>query len=267
MAVRIGIIGMGHVGRSMFDLFAQHAQVVTFDANGHEEYPEGELAACDAGVVCVDTPMGEGGACDIRKVCNAVQRLPMGRVLVKSTIAPGTTDFLIKTTGKQICFSPEYIGESSYYQPFWADGVRAVPFMIFGGEPALRRWFIDLLLPLLGPSKVYFQCSALEAEIIKYMENSYFATKVSFVNEFRRICATFGADWHTVREGWLLDPRVEPMHTAVFTHSPGFTGKCLPKDVHAIVHAATAAGYSPALLIEVLRSNQRFRGECAGDTP
>jgi|HubBroStandDraft_1064217.scaffolds.fasta_scaffold169139_2 UDPglucose 6-dehydrogenase len=261
MDMRIGIIGMGHVGQSMSELFEHHAQIVTFDAKEDRGYPESELTTCDAVVICVDTPMGDDGECDIRKVREAVQRLPVDRVLIKSTIAPGTTDILIKTTGKQICFSPEYVGESSYYQPFWADDVRAVPFVILGGEPAARRWFLDLLLPVLGPTKAYFQCSALEAEIIKYMENSYFATKVSFVNEFHHICAALGADWHTVREGWLLDPRVEPMHTAVFAHAPGFAGKCLPKDVHAIVHAAAAAGYSPALLIEVLRSNQRFRGE------
>jgi UDP-glucose 6-dehydrogenase len=90
------------------------------------------------------------------------------------------------------------------------------------------------------------------------MENSYLATKVSFVNEFRRICETFDADWHTVREGWLLDPRIEPTHTAAFAHAPGFSGKCLPKDVSAIVRAAADAGYDPALLMEVLRSNERF---------
>src|SRR5260370_41495289 len=110
--------------------------------------------------------MGEGGACDSRKACDAVQRLPMGRVLVKSTIAPGTTDFLIKATGKQICFSPEYVGESSYYQPFWAHGSRGVPFVLLGGEPALRRSFIGLLLPRLGPPTVHLQDTALEAQII-----------------------------------------------------------------------------------------------------
>jgi UDPglucose 6-dehydrogenase len=265
MATSIGIIGMGHVGHAMFDLFSRYTRIVTFDASGNDDYPERQLAACDAAIICVDTPMRDDGACDIRKVCDAVQRLPTSRVLIKSTIAPGTTDFLIESTGKQICFSPEYVGESTYYQPFWADDARGVPFVVLGGEPAVRRWFTDLILPVLGPTKVYFQCSALEAEIIKYMENSYFATKVSFVNEFRRICAAFGADWHTVREGWLLDPRVEPMHTAAFAHSPGFGGKCLPKDLHAIVHAAAAAGYIPALLAEVLRSNQRFRGGDADD--
>ncbi len=107
----------------------------------------------------------------------------------------------------------------------------------------------------------YFQCSAREAEIIKYMENAHLAAKVSFVNEFRRICEAFGADWHTVREGWLLDPRVEPAHTAAFASAPGFGRKCLPKDLNAIIRAASDAGYSPLLLREILSSNARFRSE------
>ncbi|MGH8900430.1 MAG: hypothetical protein ACRDYA_01805 [Egibacteraceae bacterium] len=118
--------------------------------------------------------MAQNGACDTSKVCDELTLLPIDCLLLKSTVAPGTTDLLSRQTGKQICFSPEYIGESSYYHPFWADGVRDVPFVILGGEPVIRRWFIDLLLPVLGPTKVYFQCSALEAEIIKYMENAYF---------------------------------------------------------------------------------------------
>jgi UDPglucose 6-dehydrogenase len=267
MAARIGIIGMGHVGKAMYDLFRSHAGIVTFDARGHGDYPAGDLAACDLGVICVDTPEGADGECDVTNVGEAVNRLPISRVLIKSTVAPGTTDLLARSTGKQICFSPEYVGESSYYHPFWAAGVRDVPFVILGGPPSARRWLIDLLLPVLGPTKVYFQCSALEAEVIKYMENAYFATKVSFVNEFARICQAVGADWHTVREGWLLDPRVEPMHTAVFAGSPGFAGKCLPKDLSAIIQASAAAGYAPALLAEVLRSNRRFRGGEADGLP
>jgi UDPglucose 6-dehydrogenase len=130
-----------------------------------------------------------------------------------------------------------------------------------GGDPSARRHFIDLLQPVLGPARTYFQCTAIEAEIIKYMENAYRATKVTFVTEFRRICETFGADWHTVRGGWLLDPRIEPAHTAAFASTPGFGGKCLPKDLAAIIRAAADAGYSPGLLSEVLHSNQRFRDQ------
>jgi UDPglucose 6-dehydrogenase len=255
----IAIIGMGHVGKAMHDLLAPHTQIITYDIAQAQAYPLQQIAACDAGIICVDTPMGEGGACDTSHVEEATARLPTGLVLLKSTVPPGTTSRLAAATGKQICFSPEYAGESTYQHTYWPGGTRDVPFVIFGGEPAVRRQFIELFQPMLGPAKIYFQCSADEAELIKYMENAYLATKVSFVSEFRRICETFGADWHTVREGWLLDPRIERAHTAAFTDPPGFGGKCLPKDVSAIIHAAADAGYHAALLMEVQRSNEQFR--------
>jgi UDPglucose 6-dehydrogenase len=260
--MKIGIIGTGHVGSTMQALFQRQADIVTFDQADAKPYPHNALAACDFAMVCVSTPADAGGSCDVSNVTDAVKRLPAHYVLLKSTVPPGTTDALAEATGKAICFSPEYIGESTYHQPFWADSAAGVPFVIFGGPPDARRFFIDAFLPVLGPSNAYFQCTAREAEVIKYMENTYFATKVTFVNEFFEICKVFGADWHTVREGWLLDPRVEPMHTAVFAADRGYAGKCLPKDTDAIVHAATSAGYHPRLLAEVARSNERFR---AGD--
>jgi UDPglucose 6-dehydrogenase len=260
--MKIGIIGMGHVGATMQAMFQHHAELITYDLTDTGPYPHNALAACDFAIVCVNTPPDATGACDTTNVIEAIKRLPTQRVLLKSTVPPGTTDQLTDATGKIICFSPEYVGESTYHQPFWADSAAGVPFVIIGGAAEGRRFFIDAFLPVLGPSKTYFQCTAREAEVIKYMENSYFATKVTFVNEFYEICRAVGADWHTVREGWLLDPRVEPMHTAVFPADRGYAGKCLPKDTDAIIHAATAAGYHPQLLAEVVRSNARMR---AGD--
>lgn len=257
--MKIGIIGMGHVGATMKDLFHRHAELITYDVTEDKPYPHDTLADCDFAIVCVNTPPDPAGACDTSNVIDAVKRLPTQRILLKSTVPPGTTDHLADATGKNICFSPEYVGESTYHQPFWADSAATVPFVIVGGPPEARRFFIDAFLPVLGPSKTYFQCTAREAEVIKYMENTYFATKVTFVNEFFEICNVVGADWHTVREGWLLDPRVEPMHTAVFPADRGYAGKCLPKDTGAIIHAATAAGYHPELLAEVVRSNARMR--------
>lgn len=256
--MRIGIIGMGHVGTTMAGLLADHADLVTWDHAHHTTYPNRELAGCDYALVCVDTPPGDAGACDVAHVDEAVKRLPTRRVLLKSTVAPGTTDRLAAVTGKDICFSPEYVGESTYYTPHCVDAA-TVPFVILGGPPPVRRWFVDALLPVLGPTKTYFQCEALDAEIVKYMENAYLATKVVFVNEFRRLCGALGADWHTVREGWLLDPRVDRSHSAAFADAPGFDGKCLPKDMAAIVAAARESGYTPELLLEVLASNARLR--------
>jgi UDPglucose 6-dehydrogenase len=265
MPAKIAIIGMGHVGTSMHGLLHDRTEIITYDSAEDAHYPAREIATCDAAIVCVGTPMNDDGTCDTSHVREAVSELPVATVMLKSTVPPGTTDLLASATGKQICFSPEYVGESDYRDQFWPGGPSEVPFMILGGELSVRRQFIDMFQPVLGPAKVYFQCTAREAEIIKYMENAYLATKVCFVNEFRRVCGAFGADWHTVREGWLLDPRVEPDHSAAFAASPGFGGRCLPKDLSAIVRATAAAGYSPSLLMEVLSSNERFCGE-AGRT-
>ena len=150
------------------------------------------------------------------------------------------------------------LSKHTYFNPYFGTNMIEVPFLICGGEKQDIRHIIDLLLPILGPTKKYFQTTALNAEIIKYMENVYFAAKVTFMNEMYEICETFGADWHEVREGWLLDPRVEPMHTAVFADKRGFGGKCYPKDLNALIAASQRAGYNPELLQQVKRSNEFF---------
>jgi nucleotide sugar dehydrogenase len=261
MMPRLAVIGMGHVGTAMRELLAPHAQLVTYDVADAGPYPARALAGCDAAIICVDTPAAGDGSCDISHVREAVEKVPVDTVLIKSTVAPGTTDLLAELTGKQVCFSPEYFGQPAYHHPWWPGGPGEVPFVILGGEPAVRRGFIDLLQPVLGPAVTYFQCTAVDAETIKYMENAYLAAKVTFVNEFRRICAAVDADWHTVREGWLLDPRVGPSHSAAFAAEPGYGGKCLPKDMTAIISAATRAGYHPALLAQIVQRNVDFQTE------
>jgi UDPglucose 6-dehydrogenase len=259
VTLRIAIIGTGHVGNAMNRLLAPHARLVTYDISDGQDYPDRALAACDAAIICVDTPAASDGSCDTSHVRAAVQRVPVSTVLIKSTVPPGTTDLLADLTGKQVCFSPEYYGQPAYHHPWWPGGPGEVPFIILGGDPTARRHLIDLLQPVLGPAITYFQCTAIEAETIKYMENAYLAAKVTFVNEFRRICAAVGADWHTVREGWLLDPRVGPSHTAALASDPGFGGRCLPKDLAALIRAAEDAGYHPALLTQIMHSNREFR--------
>lgn len=255
--MQIAVIGQGTVGRAVVDQYRNSADVVVYDPAHHDDYPSSELAGCDFGIVCVDTPPADDGSCDVSNVEEAVIDLPLKRILIKSTVAPGTTDRLCAQTGKAICFSPEYIGETPFH--LWSRRPQDVPFVIVGGEPAARTWFLDRLAALDGPDREYHACTALEAELIKYIENAFLATKVTFVNEFYEICRAFGADWHTVREGWLMDPRIGHSHSAVFPEDRGFGGRCLPKDLSAIVASSTEAGYRPRFLSEVLASNERFR--------
>lgn len=254
---KIAIIGQGVVGRAFKRLVGRHYPTVTYDPLLNKKYPQKAINKCDLGVICVPTNSLPDGACDTSLVETAVRRLNTPLILIKSTIEPGTTDRLKQATNKRICFSPEYIGESSYYHPYWLEMVET-PYLIVGGDKPDCAAVIDILEPILGPTKTYFTCPALEAELVKYMGNSFFAAKVTFVNEFFNICRALGADWHTVREGWLLDPRINKMHTSVFKHKRGFGGKCFPKDLKAIVARSLRAKYIPRLLRQVLKSNADF---------
>jgi nucleotide sugar dehydrogenase len=257
--VRIGIVGMGHVGSTLAATLGGRVDLVCHDRRDGRPYPHDELERCDVVAICVDTPSTADGACDVVNVTAAVEQVPNDRIWLRSTVAPGTTDELVRRTGKHICYSPEYHGETPYPTSTWRTDPADIPFLVVGGEPEARAALLQLLVPVFGPDKTYFQCRAVEAEVVKYMENAFLATKVTFVNEFAQICERVGADWHTVREGWLLDPRIGRSHSAVFAPDGGFAGRCLPKDLDAIVAAARAGGYEPELLAEVARSNARIR--------
>lgn len=254
---KVGIVGYGHVGKAMHKIFPDAIIYDSYDPD-YNDTQEQINKECGLAIICVPTNALEDGGCDISIVKSSVAWLETPLILVKSTVEPGTTDSLKTRYKKRICMSPEYFGESKYWVPeSWT--IRGWPFLIVGGDDKDVTEIFDYFIPMLGPTKSYFKCGALEAELIKYMENSYLATKVTFTNEMYKICQVFGADWYKVWEGWALDPRVEKSHSAVFPEDKGFAGKCLPKDVSAIVRAAQKAGYEPEFLKEVLSTNAKFR--------
>jgi UDPglucose 6-dehydrogenase len=61
MAPKIAIIGMGHVGTATHELLRNHADLITYDTAHDRSYPQRQLAACDAAIICVDTPMSKDG--------------------------------------------------------------------------------------------------------------------------------------------------------------------------------------------------------------
>jgi UDPglucose 6-dehydrogenase len=83
------------------------------------------------------------------------------------------------------------------------------------------------------------------------MENCFLATKVAFVNQFFDIASAFDVDYLELRKLWLADPRVGESHTSV-TEERGFRGRCLPKDISAMISGMQAHGGAP--LLEAVRS-------------
>lgn len=276
----IAIIGYGYVGKAVANYFKDHYNLFIYDpyyleANAMGERLEDkdmvftmsndEINSCDLAVVCVPTGMAEGGAVDLSAIESTIDWLNTPLILFKSTVPPGTVDKLVETTGKAIAFSPEYIGEGKYVVQWWKDKGYPHPtdmkfhdFQIFGGLPTTTSGVLQFFKKVTGPEVKYLQTDAKTAELTKYMENSWGAMKVTFCNEFYEIAKTFGVDYDELRELWLMDGRVERMHTAVFKKSRGFGGKCYPKDVNGIIYASEKAGYEPKLLKQVIDSNEEF---------
>jgi nucleotide sugar dehydrogenase len=253
---KIGIVGYGYVGKAVHELFKDHYEIFIYDP-AYDKNTKEEINECDLVIVCVPTPEASDGHCDVSIVETSVAWIEASLILIKSTVYPGTTKRLVKTYDKAIAFSPEFVGESSYYHPFWNKMIEE-PHLIIGGKKETRETILNFFLPVLGPTKTYGLTDSTTAELVKYMENIYYAMKVTFSNEFYQIAETFGVSYPELRELWALDPRVDKMHTTVFPDKRGFGGKCFPKDLAGLIDASVIAGYNPEFLEEIRKSNKRF---------
>ncbi len=254
---KIILYGYGYVGKAVEELFKNHYQLIIKDPGLNMNPSDEDLAEPELAIICVPTPSNKDGSCDTSIVEEIVRNIPQKLILIKSTVEPGTTQALIDMTKKDIVFSPEYVSESTYNNPYFKS-MQENPFVILGGSAKARSKIIEYLEIIYGPMVKFFQCNSTEAELIKYMANIYSALKITFVNEMYDLSKSLGIDWHTVREGWLLDDRVEPMSTMVFSSKRGFDGKCLPKDTLALIKLAQKQGLELELLSSINRQNKKY---------
>jgi len=251
----VGIVGYGFVGKSMHRIFGDDAVVLDAEAT---EADRARINGCDFVFVCVPTPAGIGGVCDTSIVESCVEWIAAPQIIIRSTVAPGTTNRLRETTGKSIIFQPEYIGETPAHP--LADA-RQHNFIVLGGPLSECSAVADLYQHYFHSEVRFYFTDSTTAEMAKYMENAFYATKVTFCNEFYDIARAHGVDYNELREIWLADPRISRDHTFVYPDNRGFSGKCLPKDISAIIASARNKGIQPILLEAVVRANERYRIE------
>lgn len=245
------IAGMGFVGREVKKLFP--------DAEEHDP-PQGKIATgeYDFAFINVPTPMSQDGKCNIEAVEEVVAKIDAGTFVIRSTIPPGTTDYLEKEYGVDCVMTPEYVASSSPYPPPLGDITKRA-FHVLGGRPKVVKRVRRLYETLYPPMTRFVEMSALEAEVTKYMENFYIATYVSFCNQFFDICQLYGIDYDKVKEGFLADPRMTPYWTNVYPEKRGWGGHCLPKDASAIIKACEDKGFIPEFLKGVVSYNDKLR--------
>ncbi len=260
---RVGIVGFGVVGQAMHKLVGSDA--VIYDTRPGLPQDRDAINRCDVVFVCVPTPMAEDGSCDTSIVEEVVAWIEAPLIIIRSTVAPGTTDRLRRQYQRRIVFQPEYLGET----PAHVFGNMAERnFVVLGGQPEDVSAAADFYKHYYNSMVYFYLCDAMTAEVAKYMENSFYAVKVTFVNEFYDIAKAHGVDFNLLREIWLADTRISRDHTFVYPEARGFSGKCLPKDVNAIVRSCHERGYRPAFLEATLARNEQFLARNhGGDSP
>ena len=285
MKKKVAIIGHGYVGKAIREFFENKFDIVVVDPTGSfwkndggkvdiaPELAKKEAREADMVVVCVPTPMTEGtGKVDtsiVEGVLSEFKDSPL--VLIKSTIPPGTTERLAEQFDmqKRLVFSPELIGEGGYPLPVYQGmphptDMKQHHYFTFGGSREAVKKVIPFFTKVRGPFCEYKMTDATTAELSKYMENVWIATKVTFCNEMYDIAEMLKVDYNELRELWLADGRVGKSHTIVYPDKRGFGGKCIPKDTNGLVEFAKTNGYEPVLLNAVLKANKNFNEENIG---
>ena len=245
--MNIGIVGQGYVGTAVNEVFSKHYDVETYDLDIDKcsvDYLEDLVELSNIIFVCVPTPMKKDGSCDtsiveaVVKDINdmVVSRNVSGRIVaIKSTIPPGTTNRLNKECKNiSVIFNPEFLTEANFIDDFKNQNR-----IIIGGErPSTTK--LRQVYSLVFPNAKIVKTGSKTAEMVKYMTNTFLATKVSFANEMKMICDGLDIDYDKVVEYSTYDERLGKSHWAVPGPDGklGFGGSCFPKDINALLDLA-----------------------------
>ena len=249
--MKIGIVGLGHVGTAMHNLFK--------DAVIYDKYKNigsmNEINKCDAAFVCVPTPMKEDGSCDTTAVDEVLNWCESKVIILRSTVRVGYTREMTEKLHKKIVFQPEYYGETVAH-PFADLSDRT--WLSFGGTQEAIDLAIDAYKTVINSNVRIYQAPSDEVELAKYMENAFLATKVIFINEMYDICEKLGLNYNQVREIWIADSRIGTSHTFIYKDKRGYDGSCLPKDISELHTLEKENGLDDTLINAVIEKNKKY---------
>ena len=231
---KVGVIGNGFVGEAISFAFSSVSDLYVYDTDPLKSLDDLEsVHNCDFVFICVPTPMFEDGSQDLSYVESTFEKATSKPVyILKSTVLPGTTETLSeKYSNIKIIFSPEFLTERTAKLDMLTQSR-----IILGGDLNLIKK-VKTLFSQRFKNKNIIQTDSKTAELIKYMNNTFFATKVSIMNEFKVLCDKIGANWEDALNGFVSDGRIGDSHLNVPGHDGklGYGGTCFPKDVNAIL--------------------------------
>ena len=256
----VGVIGCGFVGEGQAFSFSPISNVKVYDLDEKKSTSTLEEALnSDFIFVCVPTPMKKDGSQDTSYIDDFFKNAKSGPIyIIKSTVVPGTTDSLKnKYKDLDIIFSPEFLTERTAKLD-----IITQTRIILGGDIKLTST-VKKLFQARFMNKNIIETDALTAEFIKYMNNTFFASKVSIMNEFYRFAKHLGVDWEKALFGFVSDQRIGDSHL----HVPGpdgklgFGGTCFPKDINAFISFAKKNNINMNVLEAAWKTNLEVRPE------
>ena len=289
----IGVIGLGYVGLPLAVEFAHHGFTATgfeVDESKAARINDGEsyigdvpsaavrelvdakrlaattdfdhLAACDAIIICVPTPLRKTKEPDISYILAAAEeiqkRLRRGQlVILESTTYPGTTDEvllpILEETGLKLdedfllAFSPERVDPGNpQFQ------THNIPKVVGGCTPDST----DVAAMLYGRivKEVHAVSAARVAEAAKLLENTFRAVNIGMANEMARLCYALNIDtWEVIRAA-----ATKPFGFMAFYPGPGIGGHCIPLDPHYLSWKARQHGFDSRFISLAEEVNSRM---------
>ncbi len=251
--MNVAICGYGWVGKAMEKLFPN---AYIYDPIVFRESSKEEVNKADVAFVAVPTPNIGEGKLDTSIVEECVSWIECPLIVIRSTVNPGTCDYLAKKYKKHLVMQPEYLGETPSH-PFLDPKTRQ--FIIIGGDPEDRRKLIELYTTVYNANVTIRQVSRKEAEVIKLSENRAICFKVAECQELFDSCEKDEVDYYTIRDAvYSDDPRFNLWWTFIFPDKRGMNSKCIPKDVYAWCAWAESLGYKPEITRAILERNKKW---------
>tara|TARA_B100000085_G_C18493731_1_gene492361 strand:- start:190 stop:1038 length:849 start_codon:yes stop_codon:yes gene_type:complete len=268
--MKIGIVGNGFVGSSVAFGFSPQcgcdADIKIYDKDSSKATHSLESTlTSDFIFVSVPTPSNPDGSINLDVVYNIFEEMNTlnhrtdNVFLLRSTVTPGTTRKIQrKFRNLNIVFNPEFLTERSAKLDF----INQSRFILGGLKKNVNK-VEKLYVDRFGSTTPVIKTNYETAEMIKYMNNCYFATKVSFMNEMYQIADSCGVDWDMAVEGFVRDGRIGHSHMNVPGPDGkfGFGGSCFPKDIQAMINFAQTLDVHPDVLIGAWNKNLDVRPE------
>jgi len=219
--------------------------------------------------LCLPTLTREDGGQDIDAIRQVCGELHDTRVVIRSTVLPGTTDRLAwEHQGLTFYHWPEFLSARTAWADFTHPRARFVGCDMRPKSIAAWQAELDPILPELQFN--YDRMAALftttnTSEMIKYAHNAHGAMQVIYANQIYDACILAGASWGDLLDalpmlGYVSHEQADAYWSVWKDDKRGYGGTCFPKDVGALRAWLGRHGQPSELLDGMEEANARLRG-------